>query len=236
MVERLRKARRFVTEAEAARESVPDRAAPSLATDAVIAALNPDDGKIWNNAAFAVPGALLVELAHEGRLEVSGTGKKARATLRDATPLGDPELDDALTVVGSGVLGHKVTRLVGGVPHTDQLVRRLVADGILVEESQRRLGMFTVRRYQPGPSAHREQLVARLRSALLGESVPDRRTAMLIAVLVDVHPKLFVPRKQVGEARRRAEEILERIGEAEQAIVSAVKVAMSDTDGYASNN
>jgi hypothetical protein len=234
-VDRLRKARRFLEKSEASRASIPDRAAPSLARDAVIAAIDPDSGKIWNNAAFAVPAALLVELAREGRLDVSGTGRKARVTLRDATPLGDPELDDALMAIGSGVFGQKVTRLVDVVPKTHQLVARLVDDGLIVEESRRRLGMFTVRRYRPAPSAGRDELVARLRSALLGESIPDERTALLISVLIDVHDKLFVPRNRIAEARRRAKEILERIGADERAIVSAVAVAASNADGYTSS-
>ena len=235
MADRLRKARHFLEETEASRASVPDRGAPSLAQDAVVAAIDPDTGKIWNDASFAVPGALLVELVREGRLQVSGTGKKARATVRDPAPLGDPELDDALTVVGSGVVGQKVTRLVGAVPKSHQLVQRLVAEGVIVEESHRRLGMFTTRRYQPAPAAGRDELVARIRSALLGESVPDERTALLISVLVGVHTKLFVPKRRVGEARRRATEILERIGDDERAIVSAVEVAASNSGGHTSS-
>ena len=110
--------------------------------------------------------------------------------------------------------------------------RRLKQD---VDDSRRRLGMFTVRRYRPTPSAGRDELVARLRSALLGESVPDERTALLVSVLVGVHWKLFVPKDQVNEAYRRAEEVRERIGEQEWAIVSAVQVAASNADGYSSN-
>ena len=94
MVERLRKARRFVEEAEAARDAVPGRAAPSLAQDAVVAALNPDDGKIWNNAAFAVPAALLVEAeapAGLTRLDPAATmaqlGAEAGLTLAAAAAL-----------------------------------------------------------------------------------------------------------------------------------------------------
>jgi hypothetical protein len=156
--------------------------------------------------------------------------------VRDPTPLGDPELDDALTVVGTGVVGHKVTRLADAVPKTHQLLRRLVAQEVLTEQSHRRLGMFTVRRYHPTPAAGRDELASRLRSALLGEAVPDERTALLASVLVDVHWKLFVPRKRVGEAFARAKEILERISEDERAVIAAVREAMGNSGGHTSIN
>lgn len=230
MADRLRKARRVLQDAETARATVPPRSVPSLARDALVLALNPRTGKIWNDASFTVPTALLVELTHEGRLSVSGTGKKVRATVRDPAPLGDPELDDALTVVGSGMFGQKVTRLVDVVPSTPQLLRRLVADGVLTVESRRLLGVIPVRRYRPTPAADRDRLVASLRSALMGESIPDERTALLIAVLVDVHWKLFVPRHAVNDAFRRAPELLDRIGPQERAIVEAARVALSNSD------
>ena len=71
---------------------------------------------------------------------------------------------------------------------------------------------------------------------MLGESVPDERTALLISSLVDVHEKLIVPKGRVREARRRAGEIVEGIREDERAIVSAVRVALSNSDSATSVN
>lgn len=230
MIGRLRRARRFLEQVESSHTAVPRRAAPSLARDALVLALDPGSGKVWNQARFTVPAALLVELVVEGRLEVSGSGRKARVSLRDPSPLGDRELDDALVTIGTGVFGQRVTTLVGVVPQSRELLRRLVADGVITEEARRVLGLVTVRRYRPTPAAGRDALVTRVRGALLGESVPDERTALLVSVLVDVHPKVFVPRERLREARRRSAEIRERACDDVRAVLSAVLEAATRSD------
>ncbi len=235
MFGRLSKARRHAHQTDERRSPVPDRAAPSLARDVVVALIDPGSGKLWDNVRPLVAAALLVELAHEGRLEVSGTGKKVRVTVRDPAPSGDEELDDALLTVGSGAFGQKVVTLVGFLPDESEILRRLVAAGVVVEEPRRVLGVVPLRRYRTTPSAGREELVARVRSALLGESVPDERTALLVSVLDLATPLTrFVPRSEVGEADRRAREIRGRVGDAERAVMEAVQESMSRSDGSTS--
>lgn len=229
MPERVGKAISFLQGAEEAYDTAPHRETPSLARDLLIATIDPTTGKIWNNARYAVPTAVLVELAYEGRLDVSVTGRKRKVhlALREATPLGNTELDDAMLTIGAGLLGRRLTVLLGSMPQTWQILRPLIEEGVVVEEAHRRLGV-TTRRYRTTCSSGREEIVARIRSALLGESIPDDRTALLISSLVDVHPKVFVDKKQVREARRRAAEILDRIGEDERAIIHAVVEHLSN--------
>ena len=230
--ERVGRAVSFLQEAEQAYDSAPAREVSSLARDLLIATIDPTTGKIWNNARYAVPTAVLVELAYEGRLDVAvyGRKRKVKLSLRDAAPLGDPELDDAMLTIGSGILGSRLTVLVDSLPQTEQFLRRLIKEGVVVEETHRRFGI-TTRRYRTTPSSGREQVAARVRSALLGESIPDDRTALLISSLVDVHLKVFVDKPQVREARRRAEELRARIGEDERAIIHAVVEHMTNQDG-----
>ncbi len=108
---------------------------------------------------------------------VSGTGRKVRVDVRDRVPLGDSELDDALTTVIVGLLGTKVRTLVDLMPRSSQILRRLVGSGAVVEESRTRLGL-TLRRYTTTPATGRDELVERLRSDLLG----DDERAILSAV------------------------------------------------------
>lgn len=230
MRERLRRARRVLEEAEASQTSVAPRAERSLARDAVLAVLEPDTGRlrIDNSFDLVVAGAVLVELVHVGRLEVSGTGRTMGVTVRDPAPLGDPELDDALLTIATGVLGSRVRRLLPFLSQPSQLVSRLVSAGVLVEESHRRLAMFTVRRYRPTPAAGHDELLAALRSALLGESIPDERTALLVSLLAaggKVHH--LVPQRSSREARRRAAGVLERVGEDERLLVSEIAAAVT---------
>ncbi len=228
MFERLRKARRVLEEAEEAYSTVPSRAQPSLAHDATVILVAPGSGPLRSSdrADFVVAGALLLELASEGRIAASGEGKGVRITVLDPSPLGVVELDDALLAISTGVLGSKATRLVSVVPRADELVRRLLSEGVLVEETHTKWGLVSVRRYRPTPAAGRDELLARARGALLGESVPDDRTALIVAALyAGGNLKKCVPLDRFKDAQRHAAEILERLGDDERALVSAVDVA-----------
>ncbi len=69
-------------------------------------------------------------------------------------------------------------------------------------------------------------MLSRLRGVLLGESVPDPRTALLGSALDGGGPsELCVPRGRVEEADRHAEEVRKRTGEVQRAIFSAAQQA-----------
>lgn len=225
MFERLRRARHYLEAAEQRRLAVPVRPDRSLARDVVVSLLDPEKRKLGLDVDAVVGGALLAELVVEGRLEVTGTGKSTRVTVRDPTPLGDDELDDALATVGSGLVGTKVTWLLELLPTADELLRRLVRDGALVDETRTVLKVVTLRRHRPTPAAGRDELVARVRSALRGDSVPDGRTALILG-LVDAGRMLrtFVSGREIDLAHRNVLAALERLGDTERAVVAAVEV------------
>ena len=216
-----------------------DRGVVPLAQQALLAAINPATGKRWNsNARYVVAAGLLLELAHEGRITVSGTGRKARYTVLDSAPLGSPELDSALSGLDAGGVGRTVARNVVLLPTDNQLAKRLVTEGLLVEETGRMLAVFPTRRLRPTPAAGRDELIARVRAALLGESAPDDRTALLIAALgLGTPTKLFVPKDRVKEADRQQEMVVNGIGSDGLAIVSAVAAVRDrDQSDYSSSN
>ncbi len=226
MLERWRRAL-GVPEALAAAHAPPrDRAVVPLARQALLAAINPATGKRWSgDVTYVVAAALLLELAHEGRIAVTGTGRKARYTVLDSAPLGDPDLDSALGGLAAGGVGRSVARNVVLLPSDDQVARHMVSEGLLVEETGRVLGILPSRRLRPTPAAGRDELVARVRAALLGEAVPDDRTALLVSALgLGTPSKLFVPKDRAKEADRRRTDVLDRIGDEARAIVSAVEV------------
>lgn len=208
-----------------------ERAAPSLVHDIVVAMLNPDTGKLVQSSLVA-QAAILLELTHEGRLEVTGTGKDTRSTVRDATSLGNPELDTALRRIQTVANGQRVTRQVAILQSDLVIAQGMVTQGEFVEETRSRLGLFSVRRLRATPAAGRDEIVARVRSVLLGEAVPDDRTSALVALVNFGLPlKLFVPRQEAKAARRRAEEAIKRLSDAEQTIFSAVQFAMGESGG-----
>lgn len=229
MLGRLRKAKRSAAEIEESYPTVPRRSSSSLVRDALIVMLDPERGRTGTFDDLVVAGAVLVELAREGRLAVAGAGRQVRVTVRDATPVGDEDLDEALLSVRSGILGNKVSRLIHLLPPgTTEVLGRLVEDGLVVEETRSRLGMFTVHRHYPAPAAGRDELVGSLRRVLLGEAVPDERTALLATILAaGLSLRALVPAGRIDDASRRSEELLERLGDAERTLVTALAEAVT---------
>lgn len=213
-------------------EEVAQRPTRSLGRDVFVAALDPDDGQVPASTSWGIRAALLVELRLEGRIEVSGTGSKATATVCDPHALGDRELDIALQRLNVGS-PQKVVKQAAYLPSQLHVIESLAGDGQLAETRHQRLGVFSARRLELSPDARRADLVDRLASALRGVSVPDERTALLIAVLSSFVPfKRFVPKEQVKQARRRGEEITAAVAEDHRVLIDAVKLAQSkDSSG-----
>lgn len=214
----------------------PHGADRPLALDAVLVMLNPTKGELWAQANLVVAAALLVELTRQGRLLVTGSGQKLEVSVRDPAPVGDELLDDALATIASGDQPRPVTKLVTVLPKSDRVLSRLVADGAVTEESQRRFGMIKVQRHHPTPASDRETLTGTLRGALLGTSSPDARSAMLLSVL-DIGPDLRagVPSDQRPEVLRRTLAIRESIGQGEAAIVATIDDIVGRADSIARN-
>ena len=233
MLTRLRRALGSTNRPTTAHSPPLDRTVAPLARQALLAAINPATGRRWNNnAKYVVAAAVLLELAHEGRFTVSGTGKALRYTLRDSTPLGDPVLDEALQSLDAAGFGKELARYVSVMPSDDRVIEQLVGQGLLVDETHRVLGVLPRRRLLPTATAGREEAVARIRSALLGEAVPDERTALLVVALhVGIPCSLFVPRGRVREADRRRDELLASIGDDVRAVVMAVRAVRDRREG-----
>ncbi|GAA0978301.1 hypothetical protein ENKNEFLB_02812 [Nocardioides aquaticus] len=210
---------------------VPARMTPSLAHEALLICVHPVTGTLWDHTRHIWSAALLIELAHEGRLQVTGSGKATRHTLVGSSLLGDPELDMTLTRLELYRPGWKTVGQVDFLPGPEHLVERLVAEGLVVEEERVTGGLFKRRRLHL-TAAGRDEPAARVRAALLGEAVPDERTALLVAALnVAMPTRLLVPKDRVKEADRRMREIVAGVGEAERALISAVRAARARSEG-----
>lgn len=228
MLGRSRKERRSLEHIEETTPAVPVRRARSLVRDVLLVVLQPDRGKTGTYTDLLVAAALLVELSREGRLDVRGEGKQVRVTVRDTTPLGDEDLDDALLSVRSGMLGDKASRLLQFLPPTtEQVLGRMADDGLVDAQTSTRMGMFTVHRYYPTPASDREDLTQRLRRVLLGESAPDERTALLVSILAagaSIAP--LVPRKSFETANRASKEVIQHLAAPQRALVEALERAV----------
>lgn len=152
----------------------------------------------------ALAGALLAELAVNGRLELSDK----KVTVTDPSPLGDSELDATLARIAEEGKERKpawwVQRLQSAKLRR-RLLTRLAESGVLTEQRGKVLGVFPTTRW-PEASPDVEAAVRdRVAGALAGAD-PDARTAVLIAI---AHAAKL-DRKAFPEAsRQRVKEIAE---------------------------
>jgi hypothetical protein len=203
-----------------------------LAEELLLVAL--DDRKGTDGAAYssdaALAGALLLDLVEAGHLRESGGRLEPQA----GPPPAHPVLADALAAVRAEDRPRDAGHWVGALPKAVGPLKARVADGlvargILSEERRRVLGLFKATVYPEADAGPERALRERLAAALLGEEAPDRRTALLIALLRPVRliPRL-VPKDRRAEAERRAEALAEagEVGGAVEVAVEEVEAAV----------
>jgi hypothetical protein len=179
------------------------------------------------NLDYRLAGALLVELAMDGRVEVAargaggGAGETPAGTLpggrapdrakeaaaatvvvRDPSPTGHPALDAALAVVAEKPRRAEdlVEPLSRGV--RERLLQALADRGVLRREERKVLAIFPTTRWPAEEQAHESALRTRLTAVLVDGLTPDPRTAALAALLKGSG---FVSRLVAKPDRRRAE-------------------------------
>ncbi len=147
---------------------------------------------------YALAGGVLVELALAGRVAVTDDGRwgsGTRIAVADATPLGEPVLDEALGRIDAKAkaLGAQAVLTVIGKGLADSLRHRLAQRGVLHAEEGRVFGIFPTRVWPAADARHE----ARVRSALwdvvvVGRSPSDRELAVVSLLhAVDQVPKQF---------------------------------------------
>ncbi|CAA9244847.1 MAG: hypothetical protein AVDCRST_MAG26-1616 [uncultured Chloroflexia bacterium] len=163
----------------------------------------------FGSANYGLYGALLMELAVRDRLE----RRDKDLVVTDATPAGDAGLDEALRVMAQPGKPRDpagwATELAQRMPRLEeQLLDRLVAQGLLRREQGRVLWIFPRLRYLPENDAPEQALRAQLRAVLLDGAAPEPRTAALIQ-LVDVTGLVntLFPHAERKAVRARIEEL-----------------------------
>lgn len=134
---------------------------------------------------YGLAGALLVELALQNRVRVDA---KHRIEVTDASPTGDPVLDEALQKIQQAGEAQKVGAWVkslskGSGDLRDALTARLVQAGIVTEEETRLLWVTPYPAGQEGAASARFWLKNQLRLTALACAESDvRRLALLLLV------------------------------------------------------
>ncbi|MFD6177456.1 MULTISPECIES: GOLPH3/VPS74 family protein [unclassified Isoptericola] len=169
---------------------------------------------------YRLAGALLVELALDGRVEVTTTagadaaGRRVgagRVTVLDASPTGHPALDHALAFAQTRPRTPKslVAPLAKGL--RTQLLTGLAERGVLRREDETVFWVFPTTSWPAADATHETQLRATCRDVLLGGRDPDARTAALLA-MANGSPLVrgLVPPQDRRRAEARAKELASR--------------------------
>ncbi len=216
----------------------------TITEDLVLVLLHPEAGRAVVDSTSldrAVGGALLLDLATRQRIAADGDGTRARIRVVDATPTGEPLLDDALSRLAGDVLRAQkaVERLARRTRR--QVLERLVERGLVRRERSRLLGIFPVTTWPPVDAGHAKELRARVAAVLRDGAEPDQHIALLISLVHAVkaeHKVVDGPRRQL---RARAAEVAAgdwagiAVRKAVQAVQSSVMVAVTASAGAAAS-
>ncbi len=167
---------------------MPARARLTMYEELLLLALDDRKGTTGMSAwhATAMGGAILAELALLGAVRIGEDKKK----LVDAEPgftVADPLLAECLQLVRTAKRRRKgsdwVLKFAGLKDLKNRVARGLVARGVLNEETDKVLGLFTRRKYPARDGGPEHELVTRLREAVLTDTDRVEPRTMVVAVI-----------------------------------------------------
>lgn len=165
----------------------PDQRPLSFAEEIYLLALDDERGVLKTLPTFALEyalaGALLMELALDGRVDADLATLKLVSTV----PTGDALLDDTLNVLRQENEPKPVTFWLDQLTRQevrteDRVLARLIDRGVLRQENRRVLWVFEVRRYPMVDNREIKEVRARLRELILGDEIPDPRDIVLVSL------------------------------------------------------
>lgn len=185
-----------------------------LAEDLLLLAY--DDDTVYRigagNLEYALTGAMLIELAERGRIDVieeDGTAH-LRLDVVDSTPTGSPLLDEWLA---------KIVRMDGTKPKdvvlelsgelADRLLAGLTDRGIVHRGEGQAPGIMPVARWSDEDSDHEQHLVRQMECVLVEGAQPDQRTGALISLLTAIDGVPTVAGADREQVATRAKKIAE---------------------------
>lgn len=204
-----------------------------IAEDVLLLLLDDETGRLESTHLDPLlGGAVLMELAMAGNLEVRSRGRWSRSMVHVLTDGPVPEhelLRDALAEVRQKerTAQDLVNRIGKGLKET--LLAGLVARGVVRLEEDKVLGLFPRKRWPAVDSRHEDEVRQALSAVLLSGVTPEPRTAAVVALLhaVDRAHRTIDNQGAPGRVvKARAKEIAE--GEwAAKAVKDAVTAAQA---------
>lgn len=213
-----------------------------IAEDLLLLLLDDDSGKPLADSTKlprVLAGALVVELAMDGSLRITGPGeqiKKDHVVVAGAPPA-DVLLRRVFDLVASASRPMKPQKVIEKSQKnlSKELVARLVAQGFVTENKDKVLGLFPTTTWPARDTSHEKVLRDALRSALVDGTTPSPHTAALISlisavdlthkVIVDADKKLLKQRaKQIAEGEWAGAAVRKAVSDVNAAVMAAVMV------------
>jgi hypothetical protein len=137
-------------------------------------------GRLSSEMQAALGGALMVELALNGNIEIEG---KRVAALGTSTPPSEPILGDALAAIAAKPRrpDRVVRQLAKNAPERTRA--RLTERGVLTRRHGHRLGLIPAEKYTLAEAGAIDEPLNRLRAAVVDGTDPDDRTAALAGLV-----------------------------------------------------
>lgn len=149
--------------------------------------LREDDGTLYRVpewfARYALGGAVLMDLALEHRIDTDAQ----KLFVTDSTPVGDELLDPMLSEIEHSQKTHDALYwLDHSTRHADEIrdkaLSRLIDNGILELKDNRYLWIFGTRNYLLKEKEVESELIQRIRSVLITDTIPDPKDTMIVTL------------------------------------------------------
>lgn len=183
---------------------------------------------------YALAGAVLMDLAIEGRIDTDET----RLFVTDPTPLEDDLLDPSLARIVESTEDHDTRYWVEqisaqAVEIRERSLARLVERGVLQREDDYFLWVFQTRRYPVINNQSIQEVKLRIMEVLFSNEIPDVRDIIIISLadVCDIFRTLLSRRELQGVTQRidqvRKMDLIGReVSKAVRDIESSLAVAM----------
>ncbi|MFG2039457.1 GPP34 family phosphoprotein [Dactylosporangium sp. NPDC048998] len=186
----------------------------ALAEELLLLAYDDESGKATGSHIgldLGMAAAVLVELALAGRIVyVDGT-----IVVTEPSPIGEPIADEVLARVAADT-PHSPASWVQRLRHglRDRVLADLCDRGVVCDVDETTMGFIHVHRYPTVDPTVEAEVRARLSRALIGDEMPDERTAALATLVAAVRmaPALGLSGADAVTAHQRLQQIGDRAG------------------------
>ena len=182
---------------------------------------------------YALAGAVLMDLAMEGRIDTD----PERLFVINSLPLGDDLLDPTLErIVQSAEVLAPIDWITKTASHANDIrersLARLVERGILEREDDRFLWVFRARRYPVIDNKTFREVKLRIMSVLFSDDIPETRDIVLISLAdtCGIFRGIFSS-KELENATKRIDQVgkMELVGREVSKAVLDIKLSLAET-------